>query len=177
MSLSVAWEGRGLWGCLELLLKGGGTVVWEEGTDGTGDPRGGSVFTWQCPKWGRVTQGGFQGELSHWSQLQQQMLLYDFVALFQAKNTPELVLGVGSACGGCEGTLCATGLAKGSCTIRPGWPCQHPPGCPSCSVGSQAHRAPLLSLQGTWHLSPGPCQLQLLIHQSPKYRVGTQHPR
>lgn len=137
---------------------------------------GSASRTWCLTKPGRVTQRGLQGELRHWSQLQQ-MLLYDFVALFQAKNTPMLVLGVGSACSGCEGTLCAAGLAKGSWTIRLEWPCQQPWGCPSCSVSSQAQRSPLLSLQMTWHLSPGLCQMQLLIHQSPKYRVGTEHPQ
>lgn len=43
---------------------------------------------------GRVTKRGLQGELRHRSQLQQ-MLLYDSVALFQAKNTPDAGAGGG----------------------------------------------------------------------------------
>lgn len=52
---------------------------------------------------GRVTQRRLQGEPRHWSQLQL-MSLYDFVALFQAKNTPAVGAarhGAGSACSGC----------------------------------------------------------------------------
>lgn len=43
--LGRSWvAGRGL----ELLLKEGGTMVWEEGRGGTGDPGGGLVFMRQC---------------------------------------------------------------------------------------------------------------------------------
>lgn len=79
-------------------------------------------------KQGRVTQRGLQGELSHWSQLQQ-MLLYDFVALFQAKNTPAAGAGVGCVCR-LGRDLCAARLAKGSWSIRPGWHCQQPRAAP-----------------------------------------------
>jgi len=52
------------------------------------------------------------------------MSLYDFVALFQAKNTPAVgVAGAGAACSGCGGTLSAAGLAKGSRPVGLGWPC------------------------------------------------------
>lgn len=55
----------------------------------------GSASRTQClTKQGRVTQRGLQGELRHWSQLQK-TLLYDFVALFQAKNTPAAGAGGG----------------------------------------------------------------------------------
>lgn len=122
---------RGLW----LLLGQGSTTAWEERTGWKGPL---VLIQWCLAKPGRVTQRRLQGEPRHWSRLQQ-MSLYDFMAHFQAKNTPAGGVVRVLHAAACRGTLRA---AEGSWPLEMGcsaW------GWPLSSLSSQAQRSLLLS--------------------------------